>query len=354
MMSNTTPASSAIFTSIPDRIPLDAVVGLLRETYGIECAALERLSGERDQNYRVVDSEGRAFVCKITHPSEPRIVTDLQTSVFRHLAAAIPALPVQHLVPTLTGADATTVDEAVVRVFTYLRGTPMHLVAPSKDMRSALGTVHARLDRVLAQLSMDVPQHDLLWDLTHFARIRTLLKHIGNTKHRTMAERYFSLYEKSAAPYLGSLHAQLIHNDLNPHNVLVDPASGEIIGILDFGDLVCAPRIYDVAVAASYFMPSGEAPLSHVADYLRAYHSESPLSDQEIGVLYPLIIARLVMTVAITEWRAGLHPENRDYILRNNARAWAGLLQAVDLSYCQASSYLHEACAANPSPDSST
>lgn len=346
-MNNT--KSSEIFTSITDRIPLDAVGRLLREVYGIECGALERLSGERDQNYRVIDVKGHALVCKITHPSEPRSVTALQTSVFRHLAAATPALPVQHLLLTLTGADTTSSDDAVVRVFTYLHGTPMHLVAPSNGIRRALGSVHARLDRVLGELTMEVPKHDLLWDLTHFGRIRSLLRHITNPTRRAIAERYLALYDRHAGPYLGSFRTQLIHNDLNPHNVLVDAPTETIAGILDFGDLVCAPRIFDVAVAASYFMPSSADPLSHVTDYLRAYHHESPLSNLEIDVLYPLIIARLIMTVAITEWRAQLHPENRDYILRNNPRAWAGLIQAIDLSYSQAKGILRDACSNNAS-----
>jgi len=89
-------------------------------------------------------------------------------------------------------------------------------------------------------------------------------------------------------------------------------------------------------------MPAQGHPLAHVGDYVLAYHRPCHLGDLELDVLYPLIISRLVMTVAITEWRATLHPENRAYILRNNPAAWEGLLQAARLPYEQARVWLRD------------
>ncbi len=96
-------------------------------------------------------------------------------------------------------------------------------------------------------------------------------------------------------PILGTLASQAIHNDLNIHNVLVTPGNHErITGILDFGEMVSAPRIIDVAVAASYQLGTGDALLTNVLEFVSEYHEVSPLKAIEVEVLFDLIVARLV------------------------------------------------------------
>src|SRR5260370_26025229 len=71
-------------------------------------------------------------------------------------------------------------------------------------------------------------------------------------------------------------------------------------------------------------------------DVIAAYHAVSPLDEDEFEVLLDLIVTRMVMTVVISSWRAHRHPENRDYILRNNNAAWARLSRIAKLSRAQA------------------
>lgn len=65
-----------------------------------------------------------------------------------------------------------------------------------------------------------------------------------------------------------------------------------------------------------------------------------PLTETEIALLPDLIATRLLITVAITGWRAQQHPENRQYILRNNGLAWTGLARLDALPRQQASDIL--------------
>ena len=57
----------------------------------------------------------------------------------------------------------------------------------------------------------------------------------------------------SIAPQFPDWRWQVVHNDLNPHNVLCAPdAPDRIAGVLDFGDMVRTPLVCDLAVAAAY------------------------------------------------------------------------------------------------------
>ena len=57
-------------------------------------------------------------------------------------------------------------------------------------------------------------------------------------------------------------------------------------------------------MACSYQLDDSCDPLATVVEFVEAYHQVLPLERAELDILYDLIRARLVMTVAITEWRA--------------------------------------------------
>lgn len=146
-------------------------------------------------------------------------------------------------------------------------------------------------------------------------------------------------------PALPGLRAQAIHNDLNLYNVLVDPRDHDVIaGILDFGDMVRAPLVNDLAVAASYQLEPGADPLAPAIRFAAAYHAVSPLQEAELDVLFDLMMARLAMVVAIGGWRAARYPDNADYILRNNALSWARLQACDGIARDAARQRLRAAC----------
>ena len=54
-----------------------------------------------------------------------------------------------------------------------------------------------------------------------------------------------------------------------------------------------------------------------------------PLQAAELDILFDLIATRMVLTVAITGWRAARYPENAAYILRNNQQRLGGACSAA-------------------------
>jgi Ser/Thr protein kinase RdoA (MazF antagonist) len=138
---------------------------------------------------------------------------------------------------------------------------------------------------------------------------------------------------------------QPVHNDLNPHNVVVDPETHAIVaGIIDFGDLTCTARVNDLAITAAYQVADDDDPLAPACEMIAAYHAVLPLEPAEFSVLFDLIATRMAMTIVISSWRAARYPANRNYILRNNSAAWARLRRMAMLSRDQAKLKIQRAC----------
>ncbi|WP_175846148.1 phosphotransferase [Burkholderia arboris] len=343
-MSQGTDAGYVFDKTLTEAMPAvhdEVACDIVRAVYSIEPRALKRLTGERDLNYLVEDGDARRYVLKITHPSELAQVTELVTKALRHIEATDSTIPVPTVLSTNTGADAGWFclhdgRMAPVRLFSFLQGTPLHQIEVDRFCRRSIGRTHARIGRALADFAYPVPDRDLLWDLKRMDRVKGLLEYIDGPDRQRLAIESFERFQAGIEPLSGALREQYIHNDLNPYNVLVDPATHGVSGVIDFGDIVKAPLINDLATAASYFIADADDPLAPVVELVAAYHGEMPLDTVELHALFPLILARLVMTVAITEWRASLHPSNSAYILRNNANAWIGLKRLARISDAQA------------------
>lgn len=333
-------AASAVTEALAQR--------LAAEHYGL-IAAVHRLDSERDQNFRLRSLSGREYVLKIASPTEDRAVTNLQTEALLHLAATDPELPIPRIFPARNGMTELDIafddgSTRVVRLLSFLPGLPMHAVAGSAVLRRDLGRCAARLARGLSDFSHGGANHKLLWDLRHAAELRPLIGAVPGER-RGLVEEIISGFETHALPILPQLPTQPVHNDLNPHNIVVDPESQACVaGIIDFGDLTCTARVNDLAITAAYLVADDDDPLSPACEMIAAYHAVLPLQPAELGILSDLIATRMAMTVVISSWRAARYPANRNYILRNNETAWARLQRMAKLSRDQARGQIERAC----------
>jgi Ser/Thr protein kinase RdoA (MazF antagonist) len=323
--------------------------------YGIE-GEMRPLTGERDRNYRLESARsGERFMLKISHPSETPLVADFQTQALLHIARADPGLPVQRIVPTCDGQPSLLCDPGdglprVARLFSYLPGLPLPEAPRTSAQQLNLARTLARLDLALHGFDHPAGALALPWDIQRADSVRGLLAHIADPARRALAERSLDRFERDAKPVLAGLRTQPIHNDFNIYNVLVDPGDTDrIAGILDFGDMVRAPLIDDLAVAAAYQLdPAGDA-LAGIVPFVAAYHAVLPLTREEVDVLFTLITARLVMVVAISGWRAARHPDNAAYLLRNNPLSWARLQACDRIGNDVAGAAFRRACGMNES-----
>jgi Ser/Thr protein kinase RdoA (MazF antagonist) len=345
-----TPFDAEVLSLGSPALDIDWVHALAADHYGL-AGELVALTGERDRNHRLQSAaDGTRYMLKVSHPAESALVADFQTQALMHIAATDPGLQVQRIVPTLTGAPSFVAVPSdglprVVRLFSYLPGLPMPAAPRSTAQRVHLARTLARLDLALRDFDHPAGALELPWDVQRADSVRGLLVHIADPRRRALAEHALDRFEHLAKPVLPTLRTQAIHNDFNIYNVLVDPADTDrIAGVLDFGDMVRAPLIDDLAVAASYQLGADGDPLADIVPFVAAYHAVLPLQRAEVELLFTLMTARLTMVVAISGWRAARYPENAAYVLRNNPLSWARLVACEQVGDAAATAALCRAC----------
>lgn len=348
MPATPTTAANPVFTTTAPQVSAVDVADIARRYYGLD-VEVHPLTSERDSNFQITASNGAKYVLKIANAAEPVAVTEFQNRALLHIATAAPALAVPRVMPALDGRFEFALpvggSQHVVRMLTYLEGQPFHKTPPSSQQRRALGACLAQLSNALASFDHTAAEHEILWDLKHADRLADLTVHIVDPGRRRMARQLVDNFLRYVAPLQPRLRAQIVHNDFNPHNVLVDgDEPARVTGVLDFGDMVRTPLVNDVAVACSYHVPESGFALTEAAEFVAAFHEVTPLLPEEVDVLFDLIGTRHAMTVTITEWRASRYPENRTYILRNNPRAVRGMEQCLGVSRSDATAVFRRAC----------
>lgn len=302
---------------------------ILGEFYGLDATA-KRVSSELDETFIARAQDGTRMVLKIASPAERRDILEFQAGALLHLAGSASDLPVPRMI---AGRDGNTIQLLMhnglgrfVRLLSYLDGDQLSAIpANAPAQLEQLGRLLGRLDAALGSFQPMVPAFDLVWDITHADRIIPMAHQMAAPEERALTLRAFDDFLATVKPRQSELPSQIIHNDLNPHNVLVasdDPS--RISGVIDFGDMVEAPRVNDPAVALSYFIGKPDGTVL-IAAFMRGYRPAQPLTPLEQSMLPTLVRARLAMTVALTEYRAARHPERAAYIVRNRPGSLSGL-----------------------------
>jgi len=323
---------------------------LVQDHYGLR-VGVERLGAEREEIFKLTDTTGSEYVLKVAHGREESGAIDFETRALIHVRERDPQLPTPRVIRTLDGRDTVVApwggsSPPTVRLFAWLPGSPLSTATRSPAQSAVLGGLLARVGRALLDFRHPAQGRHMDWDLRHTGRVAPLLETLPDTSRHRLATRFMAAFLDSVPDRLALLRSQVIYNDLNPHNVLVDPRDpAHITGIIDFGDIAHTALINDVAIAASYLTVLGATALEYPLCFVRAYHEVTPLEPRELELLYDLMAARLVMTVAITEWRASRQPHNRAYIQKNTALAWAGLERLSQVERASASTLFIDACA---------
>jgi 4-aminobutyrate aminotransferase-like enzyme/Ser/Thr protein kinase RdoA (MazF antagonist) len=346
----------AITFEVPALAPADGEA-IAHDHYGIAATATP-LPGERDRNFLLSTGTGARYVLKVSHAGEARALLELQNQVLDHLAAQAPELRLSRVVRSLAGAGIVeqtgpTGARHFVRLLTWVGGRMMADVAPHDiTLLESLGETLGTIDRALSGFTHPAARRALKWDLAAAGWIRPHISTVADPPRRALVERLFAPYDREVVPALGRLRRSIIYNDANDHNVVVDatgPWPHRVAGVIDFGDLLESITVAEPTIGAAYAMLGKPDPLAAAAAVVAGYHRLHPLLDEEIALLYPLICARLCVSVVNAAIQRAAVPDNA-YLTISERPAWE-LLERLDaVSPALAHYTFRAACGLEPCP----
>ncbi len=316
---------------IPGATDPERIRALLADGYGL-AGTLTRLDGE-NENYLLLTAEGERFVLKIGDEAHPSVVQELEHAMVEHLVAGgfAPALP--RTVLTRRGViEAMRSDPGRPplrgRLLRFVSGTAwMNAGPPTPARLAAAGTAIAELALGLADFIHPAMNRAHRWDLTAAGALRDRVTLVEDPDRRRLLDRAFMGWA-AVRPELDMLPRGMIHGDLNDENFRVE--GDRLVGVLDFGDCLVNPLICDLAIALTYLVLDEPSPLEAAAEIVAAYHRVRPLTTGELEVLFPLMLGRLAVSLAVAAERHR-RPDRRPAWFVTEERAWQALIRYAEI-----------------------
>jgi 4-aminobutyrate aminotransferase-like enzyme/Ser/Thr protein kinase RdoA (MazF antagonist) len=346
-------------TLLPAQVSADAAQRIAAECYGISARA-SPLPGEYDNNFRLTAESGAGFVLKIMHPSRDPALVDLQVRALQHVALRAPRLPLQRVLPAHSGQAISVVEVApgvrqAVWAVGYIPGRPLARTRPvTPELLTELGEVIGELTAALGDFAHPAADRDLKWDLARSGWIGAHLHEIADRRRQDIVSACMARFDEEVLPALPTLRRSIIHGDANDYNVLTDAGRSRlprIVGVIDFGDMHLGLTVADLAITSAYAILGQDEPLAAAAAVVAGYHRLYPLTDLELEVLFPLIMARLCVSVVNSQRRKALAP-NDPYVTISERPAWAALEALAAANANLAHRRFRSACGLAAVPDS--
>jgi 4-aminobutyrate aminotransferase-like enzyme/Ser/Thr protein kinase RdoA (MazF antagonist) len=296
--------------------------GVALELYGLQAKA-KALVGEYDKNFHIRSEQGE-FVLKIMHQQTERERLELQIAALEHIALQNPELDAPRVQRTKKNTLVESVDavdgKRLVWMLSYIPGKLYAHVKPhTPELLESFGKLLATFDKALMGFEHPGAKRTLKWDLARADWTVQHLQAIADERQRSIVERILQNYLQSIQPSLAKTRSSIIHNDANDYNVLVD--KGVVTSLIDFGDMLYAPTISELAIAAAYAVMGHDDPLSAVVSMVRGYHEVLPLTEKELELLFPLVQTRLAVSVTNSAIQKRLRPDD-PYVVISEKPAW--------------------------------
>ena len=230
------------------------------------------------------------------------MVIEAQNAMLSHLSERVLFCP--RVLPALSGEMIEVVDDRLVRVLSYLPGKPLATVEfQSPELLYDLGRKLGQHSRALVGFDHPGAHRAFHWDLAEGEKV--VERHGAQIKKDWLRELVRG-YRASGCE--GRLRKSVVHGDANDYNVLVD--KNEVVGLIDFGDVVYSYTVGDLAIAVAYVVLGKDDPYSAAAPVIEGYREEFELNKDELDALWPLVRLRLCMSVCIAAHQQQQQPEN--------------------------------------------
>ena len=309
------------------------------------------LAGERNPNFLIATATEK-FVLKIHSADEiPQIrLQENALAALDHLVQ----FQTPRTIPATSGELLVEIgDRKFARMLTWIDGALWSQAQEIGEIQKAqLGRLIATVDTKLATVectdfrtTLDQP---FGWNALQANELVADIALIKDAELRNQVSAIFDRISNRTLAKVQALPHQLIHNDANDNNLVV--ADGKVSGLIDFGDLIYAPRVCGLAVGCAYQLDAND-PVASIYAIVRGYHEVTALSAAELEVLFDLICLRVATSVVMAHRQLAADPSNEYLSISQNF--FRSLLPALTSVSDRLSHYrLRNACGYEAHPDS--
>jgi 4-aminobutyrate aminotransferase-like enzyme/Ser/Thr protein kinase RdoA (MazF antagonist) len=300
------------------RLTTEQIAAFAAEHYGL-VGEVTPLYSERDQNVRLREENGAAWVLKTASAEEDPGIIDCQLLAMQQIARIDPTLPVPRVrlakdggtTRQITAPDGT---RHVFYVLSFLEGEIAQRIHIDHTLHGRIGDTLARLGRAMRGLFHPAAgNRELLWDVRMLDRLLPHADLFGAGWQRDLVVGIGAHFINEVRPKLTGLRAQLIHGDVHEHNLILGPDGG-IAGIIDFGDMFHGPLVIDIADAIGDFLTDAKTIEGTIRAMVAAYNKVTPLEEDEADLVFDLASARMILTPLINAFRAAQTPDEPNYM----------------------------------------
>lgn len=323
------------------------VIDLVKEYYDLHVQVKE-LPGYDEWNYLLTTDSDVRYVLKANRGTSSESALYAQNEAMEYLekkgmSGYFPS-PIRNVNHRTITEVSFPEESYYIRLLSYLPGT---FLAETKGQSDTLlrnyGTFIGTMDTILDNFTHAGARRYIDWDIQHTLDWRKYLPFITSHENRRIASYFLMQFEEIVLPVNSGLRRKVIHNDVNDWNLLVDGETGDITGLIDFGDIVYAPVINNIAIALSYIMMGKEDPLRVACYVLSNYHQQYPLQEEEVDLLYYLIAARLCLSVLHSAYQRSSGSTNEHHFL-SEKQAWKLLHDLLRTNPLKAQQEFRNAC----------
>jgi 4-aminobutyrate aminotransferase-like enzyme/Ser/Thr protein kinase RdoA (MazF antagonist) len=285
---------------------------LLKKNWGVE-ADISPLPSERDINFKI--SGKNNYVLKIYPKVDKtlKIKLNLQNKVLKFLEEKkVDISPI--VVPTKSKKLMINPSkDSTARLLTFHEGSAWgvkneHTSEEIEQLGRLIATVDKNLNLIKVskeeRKSLDSP---FIWNMLQAEKLLSWSSKISDSSLREVVDKTLVNYKKSVLPQLKKMPMQVIHNDGNDYNII---ESKNKLALIDFGDMIYAPKVVGAAVAAAYMGLKSSDPVKQIAHFVRGYHSINPFSLDELEIFIELVKVRLASSVANAALQRSNNPGN--------------------------------------------
>jgi Ser/Thr protein kinase RdoA (MazF antagonist) len=309
----------------------ETVLDCLARNYGIQGGGLRRLPGE-NLNFLVTADGGQRYVCKIVGDEVSPEVVEMEDAAIEHAVSRgfdldLPEI-VENKFNTLeTGIILPLNNLNRLRIIRFISGNTLSSMFDiSLSLLKNVGESLALFGNVMQGFDHPAAHRDHRWNLATAGQHETTIQRFSDREQRRLLAWAYSGW-RGVRGRLGRLQWQFVHGDAHDENWMVE--RGRVTGLIDFGDCCYNPAVCDLAICLAYLMMRDPDPLQIAAAVIEGYQGVRALPADELAALYPLICARLAVSVCVAMERRAIDPSNPNWF-GGEESAWSllGQLQA--------------------------